>query len=197
VLLGLPAHHLDREDPGARQARLQVIADAVAEASQRATCSDVYRTADCRPLWPLPALDLGVLLISQAYSESRMAKNVHDGNCRSYECDPIRNVQTGLVLHRARSLWQIHRILPVESEWYAMQGSDLPSTTMAAWAAAKLLSRGYRGCGSVSGAIARYAGLGGCQWSETEPRMRLFSALRKRALKFASSETAQARAQRP
>jgi hypothetical protein len=195
VLLGLPAHHLDHEEPGARRERLQVIADAVSEASLRATCTETYWTQDCRPIWPLLALDLGVLLVTQAYSESRLARNVHEGRCRAYECDPIRSARTGLVEHRARSLWQIHRILPIESEWDRMQGSDLQSTTAAAWAATKLLSRGYRACGSISGAISRYAGIDGCQWTEAQNRARIFANLRQRAAKFAGNGKVQA--QRP
>lgn len=193
MLLGLPAHHLDHEEPGARQSRLQIVADAVTDATQRATCSDKYRTVDCKPLWPLSALELGVLLITEAYSESRLAKNVHEGNCRSYECDPVRNARTGLVQHRARSIWQIHRIAPIESEWDHMQGSDLQSTTAAAWAATKLLSRGYLACGSIAGAITRYAGIGGCQWSESEVRARMYTSLRQRAVRYESTSKAQAR----
>jgi hypothetical protein len=184
VLLGLPAHHLDHEEPGARQDRLRIIAEAISNVSLRATCAEQYASNDCKPLWPLPTVDLAALLVTQAYSESRLAKNVHEGNCRAYECDPIRSALTGEVRHRARSLWQIHRIEPIESEWEYMQGSDLQSTTAAAWAATKLLSRGYRACNSIAGAITRYAGVGGCEWSEAPKRARMFATLRQRAVKI-------------
>jgi hypothetical protein len=181
LLLGLRAHHLDREEPEARQERLGIIADAVSDASLRATCSEQYATEDCKRHWPLSPLDLGVLLVTQAYLESTLAKNVHEGNCRSYECDPIRIVGLGQIRHRARSLWQIHRISPIESEWEHMQGSDLQSTTAAAWAAAKLLGRGYRACSSIAGAVTRFAGVEGCEWSEAPKRARMYTALRQRA----------------
>jgi hypothetical protein len=187
VLLGLRAHHLDHEEPEARQERLGIIAEAVSDASLRATCSEPYASQECKPLWPLGPLDLGVLLVTQAYLESTLAKNVHEGNCRSYECDPIRTAQLGPIRHRARSLWQIHRIGPVEAEWEGMQGSDLQSTTAAAWAAAKLLSRGYRACSSIAGAVTRFAGVEGCQWSEAPKRARMYTALRQRASKIERS----------
>lgn len=187
LMLGLPAHHLDREEPEARRARLQIVANAIADASQRATCSDDFASDGCRRVWPKAPLDLSVLLVTQAYSESRFARNVHEGKCRSYECDPIRNASTGVLQHRARTLWQIHRIGPIETEWDIMLGVDAASTAAAAWAATKILSRGYRACGSVSGAMARYAGIDSCTWSEAAKRGRLFEGLRRKAIKLESS----------
>lgn len=193
--MGLPASRLDKEEPGVRQIRMHIIADAIAAASERATCSESYASSDCVPVWPLSTLELSALLVTQAYSESRLAKNVHEGKCRSWECDPIRSAYTGQVRHRARSLWQIHRSSPVESEWDQMLGADLASTTAAAWAAAKLLSRGYRSCGNTAGAIARYAGIDGCQWSEAEKRARFYTAVRERVRRL--EKPAQPQAQKP
>jgi hypothetical protein len=187
--MGLPVHHLEHEDTDARQARLQVIAAAVTDAAEQATCSSSYRSAACSNLWPGPALDLGVLLITQAYEESRLAKNVHEGKCRPYECDPIRIGRSGEIKHRARSLWQIHRIGQVEEEWEHMVGTDFTSTRAAAWAAAKVLSRGYRACGSFSGAISQYAGVGTCHWSEAKRRGKLVVQLRARARQFEKDQS--------
>jgi hypothetical protein len=189
LLQGLPAHHLDHEEPDARIERLRIIAESVSDASLRATCSEGYATTSCSPLVEMKPLDLGVLLVTQAYSESRLAKNVHEGNCREYECDPIRSAWSGQISHRARSLWQIHHVGPVESEWEHMQGSDLESTKAAAWAAAKLLIRGYRSCHSIHGAITRYAGIVGCQWSDADRRARLYTVLRERALKMSRAKS--------
>jgi hypothetical protein len=146
-----------------------------------ATCSDASSADDCRRIWPGSSLDLGVLLIAQAYSESRFAKNVHEGKCRAYECDPVRVSRTGEIRHRARSLWQIHNTGPIRDEWDQMVGADYASTRAAAWAATKLLSRGYRACRSFSGAISRYAGIDSCSWSEAKRRGKLFEQLRSRA----------------
>lgn len=178
--MGLPAHQLDKEEPAARQTRMQIIADAIADASQRATCSEAYSSEECVPIWPLSSIELSALLVTEAYSESRFARNVHEGKCRAWECDPVRSAYTGQVRHRARSIWQIHRSSPVEAEWDQMLGADQSSTTAAAWAAAKLLTRGYRACGSIAGAISRYAGVDDCHWSEAEKRVRFYISLRER-----------------
>jgi hypothetical protein len=126
-------------------------------------------------------LDLGVLLVTQAYEETKLAKNVHEGQCRAYECDPTRVGRTGKVRHRARSLWQLHHVGPIEEEWEHMVGTDFESTRAAAWAATKLLARGYRVCGSFSGAISRYAGVGTCNWSKAKRRGELVLQLRAKA----------------
>ncbi|MGC4070288.1 MAG: hypothetical protein QM784_37620 [Polyangiaceae bacterium] len=181
IMMGLPAHHLDHEDSDARLARLSIIGEAVADVSAAATCSSADTASQCQRIWPGTSLELGVLLVTQAYSESRLAKNVHEGNCRPYECDPVRIAGTGEIHHRARSLWQIHHILPIEEEWERMSGANFASTRAAAWAAAKLLSRGYRACGTFVGAISRYAGVNGCHWSEAKQRSKLFEQLRARA----------------
>jgi hypothetical protein len=179
--MGLPAHHLDHEDVDARLARLSIIGEAVADVSEAATCTSASAESQCQRIWPGTSLELAVLLVTQAYAESRLAKNVHEGNCRPYECDPVRVVSTGKIHHRARSLWQIHHILPIEEEWERMSGASFENTRAAAWAAAKLLSRGYRACGTFVGAISRYAGVDGCHWSEAKQRSRLFEQLRARA----------------
>lgn len=178
--MGLPAHQLDNEESGARQERMHVIAAAIADASQRATCTAGYSSPECEPIWPLSAVELSALLVAEAYSESRLARNVHEGKCRAWECDPVRSAYTGEVRHRARSIWQIHRSSPVETEWDQMLGADQGSTTSAAWAAAKLLTRGYRSCNSIAGAISRYAGVDACHWSEAAKRARFYAALRER-----------------
>ena len=180
LLMGLPAHYLDREDVSERQMRLRTIAAAVADVSEQATCSGTFDRADCQAVWPETALNLGTLLIVQAYAESRLARNVHEGNCRDFECDPIRVARTGEVKHRARTLWQIHHIKAVDEEWDRMVGVDFESTRAAAWAATKILSRGYRACGSFAGAISRYAGIDGCRWSEAERRGKLVERLGER-----------------
>jgi hypothetical protein len=182
--MGLPANRLDHEESAERQIRLQVIAAAVADVAEQATCNASYETTDCSKLWPGSALGLGVLLVTQAYEETRLARNVHEGKCRSYECDPVRVGSSRQVRHRARSLWQIHHSNPVDDEWNHMVGTDYASTRAAAWAATKLLTRGYRACGNFVGAISRYAGLTTCRWSGAERRGKLVVQLLERARRF-------------
>lgn len=166
---------------------MKVIGEAVADAAEQATCDGAYRGEHCVRMWPGAAIDLGVLLVTQAYEESRLAKNVHEGRCRPFECDPVRNAYTGEVKHRARSLWQIHRIGPVEQEWHQMEGAEYASTRASAWAASKILARGYRACGTIEGAISKYAGVGRCRWQRAATRAKLFLQLKARAKKLEHS----------
>ncbi len=181
LLLGLPQHHLDVESAEARKARLQTIGRAVADAAEQATCDGAHTSTTCTKVWPGSSIDLGVLLITLAWEESRLARNVHEGKCRAYECDPIRDSKTGQLIHRARSLWQIHRVGPVLEEWDELVGCDYVNTRAAAWAATKLLSRGFRACKTIQGAMAQYAGVGSCRWEGVRPRHALFRRLRERA----------------
>jgi hypothetical protein len=188
LMLGLPAPYRDPEPPEERQTRLMTIAQAVTEASHRATCTEDYAVEECERLWPGQPLDLALLLITQAYSESRLARNVHAGDCRPYECDPFKSRSTGKVVHRARSLWQIHHTRPVDAEWDRMVGVDEESTGYAAWAATKMLSLAYHACRSIPGAISRYAGWRRCDWPGAARRTQLFEVLRQRTARLLSPE---------
>jgi hypothetical protein len=184
LMLGLPAPYGDPEPAQERQARLTTIAQAITEASYRATCSQDYEVEECQRLWPGQPLDLALLLITQAYSESRLARNVHAGECRPYECDPFKSRSTGKVVHRARSIWQMHHTRPVHDEWDRMVGVDEESTGYAAWAATKMLSYAYNACRSIPGAISRYAGWRRCDWPGAVRRTQLFEVLRQRTARL-------------
>jgi hypothetical protein len=188
LMLALPPHHLDEESPEARRARLSVVGQAIDEASARATCRDAADDPSCVRQWPGNEQDLGILLVTQAYWESRLALNVHEGRCRSYECDPFINPRTGRLEHRSRSLWQLQRSSLIEEEWTGLEGVSLEATRNAAYAAAKLLGRGLRACHTVQGAISRYAGVGRCTWSGAAARHRQFLELRARAARLRASE---------
>ena len=191
LLLGLPAHHLDEESEDQRQARLEIVADAIVDAVDRATCQGRYSDEACERIWPGAKLDLAVLLVTQAYWESRLAQNIHEGNCRSYECDPHTNPRTGKREHRSRTMWQIQYSSLVAAEWDRMIGATPEATRAAAWAATKLLSRGYRSCRTISGAISRYAGLGRCTWSGAAQRAHHYEQLRLKATRIAARASEQ------
>ncbi|MFC1641890.1 hypothetical protein ACFL5O_04260 [Myxococcota bacterium] len=191
LMMGLPAHHLDQEDDVTRRARLGVIAQAVRDAAMRATCRDEYAQPECGQVWPGSPLQLALLLVTEAYWESRLSRNIHQGQCRSFECDPVRSPRTGRIEHRARTLWQVHRSAPIAAEWDQMIGVDLRSTRMAAWAATKLLSFGYRSCRTVSGAISRYAGVRRCDWSGATRRVAMFESLERRAARLRAKAAAE------
>jgi hypothetical protein len=181
LMLGLPAPYHEHENVESRRARLGVVAQAITDASSRATCSDTRVASQCDKVWPGKQRDLALLLVTEAYWESRLALNVHEGNCREFECDPYRSSQTGKIEHRARTLWQMQYTRPIDSEWNHMVGTDLASTRAAAWAAAKLLGSAYRACGTISGAISRLSGNGRCAWSGADRRALLFEQLRLQA----------------
>jgi hypothetical protein len=178
LLLGLPAHGLDAEDAAARQARLSTVARAIELASQRATCSGEFESPDCQSIWSGETEDLSLLLVTQAWWESRLARHIHEGRCRVFECDAFRSMRTGRIEHRARTLWQLQRTSLVVDEWSKMVGADLESTYHAAWGATKVLARGYRACGTIAGSIGYYSGAGRCTWSKSPRRVATFEALR-------------------
>ncbi len=202
LMLGLPAPYHEHENVESRRARLGVIAQAITDASSRATCSDPRMAGECEKIWPGKQRDLALLLVTEAYWESRLALNVHEGNCREFECDPYRS-RHGSVVHRARTLWQMQYTRPIESEWNHMVGTDLASTRTAAWAAAKLLASAYRGCGSISGAISRLSGNGRCVWSGADRRIKLFEHLQRESERLnpqghqRASKASHSRAARP
>jgi hypothetical protein len=181
LMLGLPAPYHEHEDADSRRTRLAIVAQAISDASTQASCSDPHAAAECQKIWPGKPLDLALLLVTEAYWESRLARNVHEGRCRDFECDPYRSSQTGRIEHRARTLWQMQYTRPIDSEWGHMVGADLGSTRTAAWAAAKLLGSAYRACGSIPGAISRISGNGRCVWSGADRRALLFEQLRLQA----------------
>jgi hypothetical protein len=180
LMLSLPAPYGQKEEPEEREARLTTVAEAIDRASSKATCADQDADESCKPVWRGSRLDLAMLLLTEAYWESRLAKNVHEGKCRAYECDPYQS-RHGVLLHRARTLWQLQRSDPIAEDWDRMVGVDAESTTAAAWAATKLFSRAHQRCGSIAGAISLLAGGTRCSWSQTASRMRLFDTLSRRA----------------
>lgn len=174
--------HGDVEAPEERTERLTLIAQAITEAVSIATCDrsgpnaprDAAEEKDgakqrqsetdaspsatpCKRLWPGDPRQLAFLLLSQAYFETRLAKHVHDGNCRAHigECDS----------GRAISLWQLQwgPHLPKE-EWEKLGEGSLEATRNAAVHAARSLGRGYNYCRSMRGAIALYATGSTCNW---------------------------------
>jgi hypothetical protein len=180
LMLSLPAPYGQKEDTQERKARLATVAQAIDDASRKATCADQEADESCERVWRGSRLDLAMLLLTQAYWESRLAKNVHEGKCKAYECDPYQS-RHGVLLHRARTLWQLQRSDPIAEDWDRMVGADAEATATAAWAATKLFSRAYQRCGSIPGAISLLAGGSRCSWSQTAQRMRLFESLARRA----------------
>lgn len=160
------------ETPAETRARYGTIATAIALSAQRATCEG--QTESCTRIWPGPTWQMASLLVTEAWFESRLMWRVHAGQCGPGECDAFR--RGGQVFHRSRSLWQIQasELVPRE-EWETLSGTDLISTTRAAWAAARVLSSARRLCSPHGGfspesTMAAYATGNSCSFAQSKMR---------------------------
>lgn len=176
ILLSLQPSYSDNETWTERTARMEVIAEAIEDASTAATCTGKYEIPNCKKTWPKDKKSLALLLVTKGYWESKFAKNVHEGKCRKYECDSY--TVNGNVLHRARSPWQIQRTGMVTKEEYsAMNSASLDSTKMSANVAVRYLANGMNLCKTISGAIAIYGGSKTCNWKGAAPREAFYKSL--------------------
>ena len=170
------------EDPIDRTARYSVISHAINGAVDNATCTGSYKTNPyCTPIWKGKKEQLAFLLLTQAYFESRFARNVHAGNCEKHQCDAYKD-RNGQVRHKATSIWQIQATsLVPKNEWATLAGLDQASTDRAAYAAAKVLSAGYRRCRTIRGAISQYAGVARCDWPGAKYRAAFYERMLRKA----------------
>lgn len=177
ILLSLEPSYSDKETWFERATRMETIAHAIDDASSKATCSDKYDVPNCKKDWPKDKRSLGLLLVTTGFWESRFAKNVHEGKCRTYECDSFRAAD-GNIRHRARSPWQIQKTVFVSKEEYSkMNDLSIESTTMSANVATRYLSHGLKTCSTIIGTMAFYAGAKNCLWSEARKRMAFYTTL--------------------
>lgn len=178
ILLSLEPSYSDKESWADRTARMEIIAEAIDDASSRATCEEKYNTPDCKKTWTKGRRSLALLLVTKGFWESRFAKNVHEGKCRAYECDSYTS--QGHVFHRARSPWQIQRTgLVAKEEYDKMNTSTRESTTMSANVAARYLVMGMNSCQTIPGAMAIYGGAKSCVWDGVKPRVQFYNMLDK------------------
>jgi hypothetical protein len=177
LAMALPASKADADEGELeRRARLATVAHAITEASERATC--INQPEPCTRLWPGPARELAALLLSVAWHESALARNVHAGECKPWECDAHRDPRTGRTRHRAASLWQLHASgLVPPAEWRELSGTDAESTRRAAWAAARVLAVSRNRCGTIEGAVAQYGTGRRCTWKGAASRLRTWQRL--------------------
>lgn len=179
VLLSLEPAHDDKENWDERVERMSVVAKAIDDASSKATCQDSYDVPECKKTWPGSKKSLALLLVTNGYWESRFAKNVHEGKCRSYECDAHK--VNGNVFHRARSPWQVQKTGLVTKEDYdKMNSSSLESTTISANVASKHLSLGMNSCKTIIGALSIYGGVKSCKWDGVKVRAEFYKKLEQK-----------------
>lgn len=173
ALLSLRPFHADVETESERLSRLTTISTAIAWAASQATCDGATADSNCTPIYAGNTRELAFLLVSQAYHETRLAKHVHEGRCRTQigECDS----------GRAIGLWQLQAgaHLP-KAEWQTLAGSDLDATRRSALEAARALGRGLNYCHSTRGAISLYATGRRCDWQGASGRYASYRNLLER-----------------
>jgi len=144
--------------PGPRPPATPVIAEAVASASEEATCTGEWATLDfCTPVWSGPPEKLVVAEVAVGWFESGFQERIQAGRCRKYECDAKYGPGGVFLGHRARSYWQLQKTSFVAPFWDDMVGSDPMPTFEAARGAARVLGAGYKRCHSLGGAVSWYA----------------------------------------
>jgi hypothetical protein len=189
VLSQLLVPAIDRNEVN-RNDRLTSIAIAESRAADRATCSGEFKGTGCTRIIA-SRTEAAAILTEWADAETALRSNVHRDECRKYECDPIRlRVKGGtIVMHLARSLWQLHRGSWTAERWVAISGATQQATDAAAWEAIKRfqLARGQCG-GTIEGAFANLATGKSCMWWGAHERVLKAERIRVRLVKLQSSE---------
>lgn len=176
VLLSLQPSFSDGENWEDRTGRMEIVAKAIDDASSKATCMGDYEAVGCERKWSGSKKELALLLVTKGFWESRFAKNVHEGKCRTYECDAYKS--RGKVFHKARSPWQIQKTGLVTSDEYSkMKASTQEATSLSAEVATRYLAIGMNQCKTIKGAISIYGGADSCDWKGADNRYKFFKSL--------------------
>ena len=174
MLLSLRPAYIDQNEVD-RSARMAVLAYAIADVCYQATCKAPY-VAQCDPIWTGTDRELAAMLVTKGWWESRFASNVHAGKCKPDECDP--KMYRGVLIHTARSPWQLQRTSYAEALWDQLEGDSLEKTRNASWVAATILSEGRRRCRSDFGTLSWY-GIQRCSWHPAKRRYSTYLRLMK------------------
>lgn len=179
VIMSLTPAYGDRETWEEREKRVGMIAVAIDEAAARGTCVEAYEVEGCEKVWPGSKRELAMVLVATGYFESKFAKNVHEGKCKSYECDSYR--RAGQIVHRARSLWQIQKTgLVTRDEYEKMKSMTVEGTTTSAIAATRHIAIGMKKCKTILGAFSMYSGAKVCSWKDGRLRENFFRTINDR-----------------
>lgn len=129
ALHALTPSALDTESPAERCARLEPVAQAIADVCDNARCA--------------------AALIALGQVESRFAERVQAGRCRQHECDS----------GRSRGVWQLNVRAVNRETWRALGRYDDDSLRVGAREAFRVWSAGLKRCGGkLACARARYRG---------------------------------------
>lgn len=190
ILSQLPVPAVDRDEVG-RNERLMSIAVSIDRAAARATCTgDLRLVESCKPI-ASNREQVAAELIELADAETNLRSNVHRGECGPHQCDASRYRVAGriVVIHRARSLWQLHRAPTWSDEkWDGLQGATQDATDSAAWEAAKFMA-GYRTmCGGTIGSFAGFATGKHCEHKQAQHRAGRAESFRRRLVALQEKE---------
>lgn len=120
----------------------EVVAQAIADVAEEATCTSEWSRPECKPLWSGAPDALAAVLVEVAYHESGLRRRIQAGTCHKDECDP-----NGSGGHYAHSMWQLHEspdIVGIDapvprSVWRASVGTIPEAIMTGARAATRLL----------------------------------------------------------
>lgn len=183
TLLSRTPYHRDTETWEEREERLELVADAIHDSATRATCTETHKKEGCKVIWPYSSRSISMLLVEQAVSETNLSHLIHDNQCRLEigECDAAKvwSKKKGRYnyFQQSFSLWQLKRFRDVSMAAWKKIESGRPGTHQAAWLATRRLAGGLSGCGSIEGAIARYATGKACKWEDAPKRYALYQSL--------------------
>lgn len=143
-------------DPKGRQESLAL---GIEYASNQVTC---YRIPDCSRVFTWgDRFDMAGMELTQAEYESHLRYRIQVGECGPHECDPKHS--GGEIVHKARSLWQMHRLASVTDEqWNRYNSLEPEDVAYTALQAAKLMSGYYGICGDREEGMFRGLANGKC-----------------------------------
>lgn len=179
LLLALPAYRGDNETAQTRLERIRLVASATSSAAMHASCLGPWKSADwCVPVWHRSPFEISRLLITIGHFESNFAEHVHANRCRLNlgECDADK--VNGRWVATAVGPWQTKLVyLAPDERRYVATGATEHGTYVAAYAAARIVSRAYDTCRSIVGALALYGTGRACVWSGAVKRTEFFDML--------------------
>jgi hypothetical protein len=191
LLMSLPPSKYTAEDIADREARMHAVANAVVDASEALSTGR-------RRTWPGSERELALVLTTIAWHESGLDRDVHAGECKPFQCDPVHS-RGKVVRFRAASLWQIHSNAFVPQHmWQTLAGTDEESTRRAALVAGRIASvsrnmctHQHRGGDWLTMTFAAYGTGGSCFKESAKTRAATFRRFDRKLAEIKAELTAE------
>lgn len=158
--------------------RMEVLAESLDAGVQNNLCQnpEALTKEQLKSCWSGDPERLAWIMFTMGELESGYKENVHAGQCKTYECDPVyrllSNGEKKFVYHKARTSWQLQKTdFITDQDWDNMVGTSLEATTIAATIVGKELTSFRYSCGSEKGAISMYATGRMCNWVGAKARL--------------------------